>query len=214
MATSSTAAAPDIVLFARGVIAILELWPALRVAVDESWGGPESKEKRRWLAGEVVDIFEASLPSKSTSKSQSQETPDAVYVEELLLQVMNDEFETMLEDGSQELVAERIVKLWTFLLDSSAEGREAARGEVGKFEEMVGKLKGKKVPVQVEQGGDEVDGEDGDGDEDAGDWTDEEDDAMDQDEAPQLIPPTKEKEEPEVDEDGFTMVKKKGKGHR
>jgi pre-rRNA-processing protein TSR2 len=211
MATSSTTPAPDIVLFARGVIAILELWPALRVAVDESWGGPESKDKRRWMAGEVVDLFEASLPSATQKSKSKTETPDAVYVEELLLQVMNDEYETMLEDGSQEIVAERIVKLWNLILDTTPEGNESAKQEVVKFEELVAKLKGKKVQVQVEQGGDEVEGE---GEE--GDSSDEDDDGVDamdvedQDEAPQLVP--KQKEEPEVDEDGFTMVKKKGKG--
>ncbi len=39
--------------------------------------------------------------------------------------------------------------------------------------------------------------------------------AMDEDEAPQLLPPKdSEKDGPEIDEDGFTKVKRKGKGHR
>ncbi len=90
--SSTSTTAPDLILFARGVIATLELWPALRLAVDESWGGPDSREKRRWLAGEVVDMFEQSIPSPSRKNSKI-ETPDAVYVEEMLLQVMSDEYE-------------------------------------------------------------------------------------------------------------------------
>ena len=40
--------------FAQGVQLILERWPALRLSVEQGWGGPESEDKREWLAGEIV----------------------------------------------------------------------------------------------------------------------------------------------------------------
>ncbi len=39
--------------FSRGVSAVLQKWEALRMAVDQQFGGPHSSEKRAWL-GEVT----------------------------------------------------------------------------------------------------------------------------------------------------------------
>lgn len=171
------------VLFARGVIARLAYWPALRIAVDQGWGGPESAEKRTWLASVLVDDFEEQDPK-----------PDVDYVEDRLLQVMVDEFDADLEDGSAEAVAKDVVRLW----------EEVSTGKTDllqEFEERADKLKGKKVDVE-EAAGDNSDWED---------MSDEEE----EDEAPQLLErPRAQKEEPEVDEDGFTVVKGKGKSHR
>ncbi|KAI5116888.1 hypothetical protein M0805_009278 [Coniferiporia weirii] len=205
MASSSTTAAPTsapepkLVLFARGVIARLSIWPALRVAVDQSWGGPESAQKRTWIASVVVDAFDP---------SESQETPDAFYVEDMLLQVMADEFDAELEDGSAEAVAKDIMKLWTDVADVS--GRKA----VELWEEQAQKLKGTRVAYEeVVDENAEFDGESGSDDEDS----DEEGEGeMDADGVPQLLAPheRKQREQPEVDDDGFTVVKGKGKAHK
>ncbi|KAH9887611.1 Pre-rRNA-processing protein TSR2-domain-containing protein [Cubamyces lactineus] len=192
-ASSSTPAAPSqtSILFARGVIARLAYWPALRIAVDQGWGGPESAEKRTWLASVLVDDFEEQDPK-----------PDLDYVEDRLLQVMADEFDTVLEDGSAEAVAKDVVRLW----EEVAAGRTELLAE---FEERADKLKGKKLQVQVEEAaGDNSDWEDESGDEDEDEEVDEQ--------APQLLDsqPRPPKEEPEVDADGFITVKGKGKSHR
>ena len=175
-------------LFARGVIARLAIWPALRVAVAENWGGPAGAEKRTWLASELVDAFERENPP-----------PDAPYVEEMLLQVMEDEFETVLEDGSPETVAKDIVAMWDAVQGGDSE-------LVLKFETHAEKTKGKKIQVEEAAGDDD-------------DWSDEsgsEDGGEDEDEAPMLVDsqqPKAPKSEPEVDEDGFTVVKGKGTRH-
>ncbi|KAI0662811.1 Pre-rRNA-processing protein TSR2-domain-containing protein [Cubamyces menziesii] len=189
--SSSTPAAPSqtSILFARGVIARLAYWPALRIAVDQGWGGPESAEKRTWLASVLVDDFEEQDPK-----------PDVDYVEDRLLQVMTDEFDAVLEDGSAEAVAKDVVRLW----EEVVAGRTELLVE---FEERADKLKGKKLQVE-EAAGDNSDWEDESGDED-------EDEELDE-QAPQLLgsQPRPPKEEPEVDADGFTTVKGKGKSHR
>ncbi|KAI0078433.1 hypothetical protein K474DRAFT_1674137 [Panus rudis PR-1116 ss-1] len=189
--TSSTPAdatpASELVLLARGVIARLSIWPALRIAVDQSWGGPASAQKRTWLASVIVDAFE----------EQTNPPPDAEYVEEMLLQVMEDEFETNLEDGSAEGVADDIIDLWNLI----QQGGEKAEAKVKELEEKADKLKGKKI--QVEEGAtNDSDWEDESGDEE--DIDDGEEDAP-----PLLDSSQKPKSEPEVDEDGFTMVKGK-----
>ena len=169
---------PSLILFARGVIARLAIWPALRVAVEQNWGGPEGIAKRRWLASVLVDAFEA--PTK----------PDVEDVEETLLQVMEDEFEAVLEDGSALDVARDVVKLW----DEVREGKDE---NVKMFEEVEGKVKGSKVPVQMEGG---------ESDDEEGGWEEEEED--EEEEAPRLV---RRQTDPVVDEDGFTLVRSKGK---
>jgi pre-rRNA-processing protein TSR2 len=180
-----TAPPPSSVLFARGVIARLAIWSTLRIAVQENWGGPDAAAKRTWLASEIVDAFE-----------EQATTPDDQYIEELLLQVMADEFEAVVEDGSAESVAKDIVQIW----DETRVGRQEL---VRKFEELAEKTRGKKANAQEKVVSDEE-----------GEWEDEEgeDDDESDEEVPQLLQhPPPAPREPEVDEDGFTMVKGKNR---
>nr|VWP00573.1 60 kDa chaperonin (GroEL protein) (Protein Cpn60) [Ganoderma boninense] len=123
------------VLFARGVIARLAYWPALRIAVDQGWGGPESTEKRTWLASVLVDDFEEQNPK-----------PDLDYVEDRLLQIMADEFDANLEDGSAEAVAKDVVRLW----EEVSEGKTELLMD---FETKADQLKGKKSRGRRGSGG-------------------------------------------------------------
>ncbi|KAF8607571.1 hypothetical protein BDV93DRAFT_272779 [Ceratobasidium sp. AG-I] len=186
MSTSTSSEGRDIVLFARGVIALLEGWDVLRLAIAEGWGGPESREKRTWLASVVVDQFDTE--GQATS-------PDQDDVADLILQAVADEFEVDVDDGSVERIAESIVKLW------AAEPPVAAQMVAG-FETTA--QKGSKAPVKAVR-------EDGNGD---SDW---ESESEDEDGVPRLLEretqtAPKEKPEPVVDEEGFTLVRGKGKG--
>ncbi|KAF9270018.1 hypothetical protein L218DRAFT_1071514 [Marasmius fiardii PR-910] len=188
--TASTVVPSSTVLFTRGVIARLSTWPVLRSAIQESWGGPNTSEKCRWLYGTIVDTFE-----------QESDTPDDQYLEELLLQVLADEFDVMVEDGSAESVAKDVVTIW--------EEVHAGCGEslVQKWEEKADKLKGKKEVIEIQKTDQDDDWEDDDGEDDG-----DEDMKEDEEPAPQLIEhQPKKKEELEVDEDGFTLVKGKGR---
>ena len=185
---------PSLILFARGVIARLEAWPALRVAVEQGWGGPASHDKRRWLASELVDAFDP-----TSSGNNDNPTPDAEYVALMLAQVLEDEFDAAFEDGSVEAVAADIVALWG-----------AGEDVVGLWEGKAEGVRGKKVDVREEVGSE--------GDEDEDEWEDEESgEEGEEDGAPQLMPPaaasTAEvqrpaKPKPVTDEDGFTLVQK------
>ncbi|KAJ7732185.1 Pre-rRNA-processing protein TSR2-domain-containing protein [Mycena metata] len=190
MDTSATPAAPppSSVLFARGVIARLATWDTLHLAIQEGWGGPGALQKRTWLASVIVDAFEETVP-----------TPDDQYVEEILLQVLADEFDTDLEDGSAESVALDMVRLW----DETRVGQDDL---VRKLEAKAESVRGKRAVAQQAASGNAEEWEEED---------DEDDSGMDEDEGE--VPPLMEfrpREEPEIDEDGFTMVKGKGKNHR
>lgn len=118
------------VAFARGVIARLAVWPALRIAVENNWGGPDSAEKRTWVATVIVDAFEEQNPK-----------PDMEYIEETLSQIMGDEFETVLEDDSAAQVAKDVVKLWNDTQSGSTDF-------VKRLEDQADALKGKRVVAQ------------------------------------------------------------------
>ena len=111
--------------------------------------------------------------------------------------MIEDEFDCVVEDGSGEDVASDIVKM---LAESHmADGK---RDTIVKFEELAEKLKGKKVSAQITSEENDVDGE--------GDDNDDSENEVDEGgmEAEEVLD-RGHKNEPEVDEDGFTLVKGK-----
>ena len=76
--------------FTHATALILHSWSALDIAVQNEWAGPDSSSKRDWLGGVVVDLF-------SFPPGKQIEVDD---LEELLLQILEDEFELRLEDDS------------------------------------------------------------------------------------------------------------------
>lgn len=195
MTSPTPVVSPELVSFARGTIATLSLWTTLRLAVEEGWGGPESPQKRTWLASAIVDAFEEAF-------NKNEPVPDTIYVEEMLLQVLSDEFDVVLEDGTAEPVAAGIVQLWQEVI------HEGKTDSVVRLEALVEKSRETRLIV------DEKDASDAECQ-----WEDEDDDSKSESEhedAPQLLgrPRDRAREEPEVDEDGFTMVKGRGKGRR
>ena len=166
---------PTSVSFARGIIARLALWPALRIAVQNGWGGPDSKEKRTWIASVIVDEFE----EKSTP-------PDAEYIEELLLQIMEDEFETVIEDGSAESVANDVTKLWKDTLSGDLAGLHY-------LEQQATTISNRPVVARPAL----AQGADTDSEQEESDWESGREDRH----GSELF------SAPQVDEDGFTTVK-------
>jgi len=76
--------------FTHATALIIHSWSALDIAVKNEWAGPESSNIRDWLGGAIVDMF-SFPPGKRI---------DVEDIEEILLQVVDDEFELRLEDDS------------------------------------------------------------------------------------------------------------------
>lgn len=215
-------ASPLLVLFARGILARLDLWPALRIAVQHAWGGPSSSQKKTWLAGVLVDQFESSIlpspptlgttTSSSSSSSSTSPPPDAHYIEELLLQIMADEFDVVIEDDSAASVARDIVAIW-HSVSSSAHTDErgilspSRNALVEQWEARANVLRGRAVVAQ-----------EGEGEGSDSSWEDDDDDdgepgsgGGDSEIVPRLLDHTRDRpREPEVDDDGFVKVHRKG----
>lgn len=217
VASSSTPAAaapapsPVILLFARGVLSLFQSWTVMRSAVLQSWGGPESEAKRTWFASMVVDEFEerwtkagcplypAVAPDADASSRQNIAPPEGLDLDDLadlLFDVFLEEFDVELEDGSPEEISRRVIACWS----ASLQGDESA---IVALEEEAARFSKKKADVVQTAAGDH------DGDSSSDD--DEEEGGMDVDPAPARQ--ERVREEPEIDDDGFTMVKK-GKGKK
>ncbi|PVU94072.1 hypothetical protein BB561_002814 [Smittium simulii] len=88
---------PNKQAFIEGTSLILKNWTALQIAVTQGWGGPDSSEKRDWILDVMVDTFD-----KKGSKI------DEDYIDDLLLQIMSDEFNCVLEDDSDRSVLDAL----------------------------------------------------------------------------------------------------------
>ena len=174
--------------FDNGIWYLLSLWPALHVAVQDGWGGPDSKDKKDWFAGAVSDLF--------------LQRPDTDHDDLILflLQVMQDEFECNVEDDSEEEVVRGILGLRKRLFEDQ---------DLNAFSELETRWKNRgqmKANIQI------IDNEVDDDDDEEWDDEDEDEDGDINMEAadaivPNLVPALKkEKPEPEVDEEGFTKV--------
>ncbi|KAL1808467.1 hypothetical protein ACET3Z_025457 [Daucus carota] len=84
----------------KGIWNILSKWNALQMAVENKWGGTDSLDKSHLLAYDIESWF---LKSKAPL---SVEDLDGLLHESLLLT-----FNTEIEDGSIEEVAEQLIVL-------------------------------------------------------------------------------------------------------
>jgi len=207
---------PTIPIFARGVLAILDLWPALTIAVREEWGGPESADKKTWIASTIIDEFESRatyIPSSTSSGPSDVADPTTANdpplelddLADLVNQMMSDEFESNIEDGSIDAVAADIVRLWRDILQPATGALPST--VVDALERKAAEVKGKGIQATRGAG---LQNENGEEDSDS-EWDDESEDGMEVDEAPQLAPVERERVEPVVDDDGFTLVQPKTK---
>ncbi|KAF2670430.1 hypothetical protein BT63DRAFT_424373 [Microthyrium microscopicum] len=184
MATTTSSAPTPAQLQAKfdlGISLVLNSWEALTLAVQNQWGGNESADKRAWFAGALSEIF------------QSNPETDSVDLEEILLQVMEDEFEVAVEDGSEVNIAAGILQI----------KQELQRGNAASVDALWAHWKNKKSQVRATRVGPSSDDEDSVDDE-----SDLDDDEDDEDESMEDVveKPSRQKIAPEVDEDGFTKV--------
>ncbi|KAJ5595030.1 uncharacterized protein N7459_001238 [Penicillium hispanicum] len=172
-----------------GITLALNNWPALTLAVQSNWGGPTSNDKRDWLCGAISEML-----------SDRPET-DAEDLEDVLIQVMNDEFDVVVDDESAGNVADEIMEMKA----------QTARGDFGPIQTMWEAWQKKSQQKSAASGMfKKVDARDEDQETD--DEPDESDGGdVDMNDAPALVRAPREKVEPEIDDDGFTKVAGKKK---
>lgn len=173
-----------------GITLAVNSWPALNLAVQSSWGGPTSSDKRDWLCGAISEML-----------TERPET-DAEDLEDVLIQVMNDEFDAVVDDESAAPVAASIMQM----KQQTERGEFAAIQEMWEAWEKKSQQKAINAAAAFKRVEAKDDDQETDGDEDEDDDGQGANGDVDMDEAPTLVRTPKEKVEPEVDEDGFTKV--------
>lgn len=174
--------------FELGVCMAVYKWDELNTAVENSWGGANSADKRDWISGIVIELFDEKLV-------------DVGLIEETLLYAMVDEFDTEVDNDSALIIADMVVKIY----------RQIAQRDYTLVEQLYQKWSEKqalrKQANKVVVGADP-------NNPDVSDNSDSEDE--DDTEAPQVEDvdmDMQEDNEPMIDEDGFQMVQK-GRKHR
>ncbi|CAO3671959.1 unnamed protein product [Rhizopus microsporus] len=168
---------PNKVAFQEGVGYILKSWTALKLAVEQEWGGIESAEKRDWMIDVIVNVF-----GKRGKKADVEE------IEEILAQIMSDEFQVLLEDDSAYYVAKHLFELYNQCIQGNFEELQRLR------ERYMSQNQSAASNCVKQESDDEMDGDENDDEQDA------EGDQEMEEEAP---------EQPTVDEDGWEIVRRK-----
>merc|ERR1711934_962525 len=84
--------------------AVFFQWTVLRLAVQNSWGGGNAAEKEEALLNEVLGLF-----------GKAQQAGKKVYadeIQEVLDSALNEDFETVPDDGSTKEVANHLITLY------------------------------------------------------------------------------------------------------
>ncbi|KAG9270065.1 pre-rRNA-processing protein TSR2 homolog [Astyanax mexicanus] len=110
-------------LFGEGVRAVLHTWPVLQIAVDNGFGGAYSQQKAEWMVDAVQQYFH------DNSDLQQDE------VEDFLSDLMNNEFDTVVDDGSLPQVAQKVCMMF----------QQCQQGKVAEVREHISQLEAKKA---------------------------------------------------------------------
>ncbi|KAL1766663.1 pre-rRNA-processing protein TSR2-like [Sigmodon hispidus] len=113
------------VLFGAAVRAALDAWPALQIAVENGFGGVHSQEKAEWLGGAVEDYFIANADLELEE------------VEDFLGELMTNEFDTVVEDGSLPQVSQQLQTMF----------HHFQKGDGAALQEMTSQINQKKCKV-------------------------------------------------------------------
>ncbi|XP_076336538.1 pre-rRNA-processing protein TSR2 homolog isoform X3 [Tachypleus tridentatus] len=83
-------------VFHAAVRTVFTNWTALQLAIQHGMGGPYAREKERWLADVAVQYFHDNVDLQ----------PDEV--EEFIGEILNNEFDTIADDGSVEEISRKL----------------------------------------------------------------------------------------------------------
>lgn len=178
--------------FELGVCMAVYKWEELTTAVDNSWGGPKSADKRDWISGVVIDLF-------------NEKAVDLVLIEETLLYAMVDEFDTEIDNDSALEISDLVLKIY----------RECAMQNYSRVDDLYARFQFKQQQSSNHRNkvvvGQDPNNPDSSDDEEEGAEEDQppllvqnEDDGMDIDDGPGP-------RQPIIDDDGFELVQRRGR---
>lgn len=188
-ATANPAPSKEQLQFARAVYIIFHLWPAMRHAVAEAWGGADSRAKMEYLLSYICDEY-GDLGEKTR--------PEMDDLADLFEDYLGEEFECRLEDDSAAWAGAHIVDLHARIF-THGDG-DAALAEL---ERSYTRLGPSAVAVREKRGEEGEDEGDEEEDEDEGEG---EDACCAHGPAGAPVSAARARTPPPVDEDGFQTV--------
>ncbi|XP_062593679.1 pre-rRNA-processing protein TSR2 homolog [Saccostrea cucullata] len=103
-------------LFPAAVATIFDSWTVLQLAVNQGFGGAESREKAEWMITAVDQWF------------RENKDIEVYELDDFLADVMNTEFDTIVEDGSLSQISTLICKVYRLCCEGKEdEVREQVR---------------------------------------------------------------------------------------
>ncbi|KAM4610169.1 pre-rRNA-processing protein TSR2 homolog [Polymixia lowei] len=109
-------------IFTEAVRAVLETWPVLQIAVDNGFGGVYGQQKADWMVDVVQQYFHDNADLQQ------------VEVEEYISVLLDQEFDTVVDDGSLPQVSGRLCQLFA----------ECQQGALEQVRQTVARLAQKK----------------------------------------------------------------------
>lgn len=173
--------------FELGVSMWIHSWEILETAVQNSWGGPESNDKRDWITKIIIDLF------------KENKIVDVILIEETLLYAMLDEFDVDIQDESALPIAMNILKCWEYVNNGGFEDIQQMYLNWKTKQKNVQKVVIQKDPLNPDASDDS---EDDDDEEDDDEMMVEEEHHHHEEQPPSG---------PQFDEDGFEIVQPKGR---
>jgi len=187
-------------VFAHVVSTVYTRWQALILAVEHQWGGVDSRQKANDARDELVTRF-----------VNARGSVHADEVEDYLDDMMIEQFNTEVEDGSTRQVAEDLVRMFQLI----------AKNEMEQVNAWLMKVSNIRLPNAVREPGQDDDDDDdnddnGEDDNDDDDEMDDDDDdnGMHEDEEARAEDARRKAQEDEerrmkqevMEEDGFTVI--------
>ncbi|XP_071781253.2 pre-rRNA-processing protein TSR2 homolog [Centroberyx gerrardi] len=108
--------------FRDAVRAVLETWPVLQITVDNGFGGVFGRQKADWMVDVVQQYFHDNADLQQCE------------VEDYIAELMDQEFDTVADDGSLPQVSERLCQLFS----------QSQHASLQEFRQTVDKLRQKK----------------------------------------------------------------------
>lgn len=115
-------------VFVDAVSKVMREWQAIKIAVDNMFGGPLSKEKAQWMEEVTVDFMCNNIDVQSWE------------LEDYLCVLMDQEFHTSVEDASLPMIAKKICELYA----------DYQSGNIQKIQDFISKSRSPVPSVQVQ----------------------------------------------------------------
>nr|XP_027200185.1 pre-rRNA-processing protein TSR2 homolog [Dermatophagoides pteronyssinus] len=95
----------DRTLFHRSISETIDCWPSFQISISNGMGGPNQSAKIEWLCDSIVQLFH-----DNNNQLIVQDVSD------FIAEILDNEFDTIIEDGSLEMISTSILGYYQKIL--------------------------------------------------------------------------------------------------